>query len=684
MYKLPSIILTIFLSLAFVLHSNAQTRDCDPVVVTGTDLACVNGENPQDVVAFKYENGTGWIQIPMQIDERIVLDIVTPYDAVEVANLPMCRRNSTRDIAWNVLFYADAKTHVGADTDASFDNDDELVFMAKDVGDQRVGTVYPTGTVAGSLCELMVEEPLSGNSTLGYIYLFLQNGSLDQAAGADYVTYNFTYANNYLNTYTECPPTPDMNLENSTITSNNYELGFSERWTEEVFKIKVGDEIDILDRHQLFINAGSCNSVEERFSNEQGAHIAAIDGPIRAIRSVMGTSSGPLTQLDLTATECQISYNLAFRLHPANGFNDVYDMSPIVSGDMTYYSEQNPAGVTVDGNNDALTTTDPDEWALYVHQYQDNSMQQVSSSLVISWDYDTDMTIGTAAQYNNGNSTIYDCDLRAYYDDKGNAASHNCTGDNEAYGSSGFTLRTKACTDLKYESTLYPECISSPFYFNIKRVHYALPTAVTTAEAMQYDQFVKNPLGVTAISDPLPVELQSFKTEARKEHIALTWTTASEVDNSHFEVERSEDGKVFKKIGRVEGNGTTLEEKSYAYDDRQVLAGQIYYYRLKQVDFNGDFEYSAIQSAKLEEQDSDFKIYPNPASGSERLRLVLETANGKLRFQVLDVYGKVVKEVERDFLSKEKAVLTLDTSDIPAGIYFIKTSTGQVGQFLKQ
>jgi len=677
MYKLPIIItLTTFLFALTYNSSTAQTRDCDPVVLTGAELTCMNGENPQNIVAFKYENGTGWIQIPMQVDERILLDIVSPYDPNELANVSQCLRNSTRNITWDVLFYADAKTHIGADTNANFDDDDELVFMAKDIGDERLGTAYPSGTMAGSLCELIVKEPLNGNAILGYVYLFVQNGSLDQAAGANYIIYNFTYENNYLNDYIECPPSQNSNLESSTISTDNYELGFSERWTEDVFKIKVGDDTDILDRHQLFINPGSCNSTEDRFSNEEGAHIAAIDGPVRAIRSVIGTSSGPFTQLDLLATQCQIRYNLAFRLHPANGFNDVYDMNAYASGKLTYYSEQNQGGVAVDGNNDALDKTDPDDWAMY---------EGTPGSLIISWDYDTDMNIGTSAQYNNGNSTVYDCDLRAYYDDKGGAASHSCTGDGNAYGSSGFTLRTKSCTDPKYDNNnQYPECVSSPFYFNINRVHYARPAGATIANAIQYDQFVKNPLEVTAMSDPLPVELKSFKIQPQKDHIDLLWTTASETDNSHFEIERSEDGKIFKKIGQIKGNGTSLEEINYAYKDDQVQNNRLYYYRLKQVDFDGDFEYSTIQSAKLEGIDKTLKIYPNPTNGKEKIRLEFQGENREFNFQILNLYGKVLKEIKRDFVGKNKAVLELDISNLPSGLYFIRSLDGQIGQFLKQ
>ncbi|MEL6718775.1 MAG: hypothetical protein AAFP82_08680, partial [Bacteroidota bacterium] len=60
------------------LFSIAQTRDCDPVVMTGANVSCMLGEAPSDVVAFRYQNGN-WQQIPMQIDERILLDINVPY-----------------------------------------------------------------------------------------------------------------------------------------------------------------------------------------------------------------------------------------------------------------------------------------------------------------------------------------------------------------------------------------------------------------------------------------------------------------------------------------------------------------------------------------------------------------------------------------------------------------------------
>ncbi|MEM6700492.1 MAG: collagen-binding domain-containing protein, partial [Bacteroidota bacterium] len=99
---------------------------------------------------------------------------------------------------------------------------------------------------------------------------------------------------------------------------------------------------------------------------------------------------------------------------------------------------------------------------------------------------------------------------------------------------------------------------------------------------------------------PLPVELLSFKAVADKGYVMLKWLTTSEVENSHFNLERSEDSKTFKSIARVEGNGTTLELSEYHFEDRKVIIGNTYYYRLKQVDFDGAISYSEIQTAKLE------------------------------------------------------------------------------------
>ena len=99
-------------------------------------------------------------------------------------------------------------------------------------------------------------------------------------------------------------------------------------------------------------------------------------------------------------------------------------------------------------------------------------------------------------------------------------------------------------------------------------------------------------LGTTDESDsPLPVELISFDLETKDETVILNWKTGSELNNDHFDIMRSSDGRRFLKIGEVKGSGTTSNEVSYTYRDITPISGPNYY-KLNQVDFDGSYEES--------------------------------------------------------------------------------------------
>ena len=113
---------------------------------------------------------------------------------------------------------------------------------------------------------------------------------------------------------------------------------------------------------------------------------------------------------------------------------------------------------------------------------------------------------------------------------------------------------------------------------------------------------------------PLPVTLTTFDVNYEGAFVTLKWITASEINNDHFEIERSMDGMTWKTIGILEGHGTTQEENGYlAIDNLEglVATGTIYY-RLKQVDFNGNFTYSMIRSVNIENIPISIAMYPNP------------------------------------------------------------------------
>src|SRR5690606_28158309 len=96
---------------------------------------------------------------------------------------------------------------------------------------------------------------------------------------------------------------------------------------------------------------------------------------------------------------------------------------------------------------------------------------------------------------------------------------------------------------------------------------------------------------VKAGGNPVPVELASFTASVSDGKVNLSWATASETNNYGFEVERKAEGQEYTKVGFVSGFGTTTETQVYSFTDNSVTSG-VYTYRLKQVDFDGTFEYS--------------------------------------------------------------------------------------------
>ncbi|MFM7838821.1 MAG: InlB B-repeat-containing protein, partial [Chitinophagaceae bacterium] len=441
-----------------------QTRNNDPVVIKGSDLKSFIGVSPSRIVGYKF-NGTSLVQIPIQIDEIVVKEASAPYNNYGCA-FGTISNNIVYD---NISFYTDTNTFTGADTNALFDADDELVFMAKDAGSKlNICLTRPPGCVSDTTCEIALRDPLN-NAIVGYIYLFRQNGTLNQGAGVNYVNYNFTFANNYKQAYDIC--TGGV-TENSTVTTANYSMRFTKRWIEDELKIAAGgaSNVDILDRHQAFVYPNNCFRSEQTFSDSRGTVVTSKNGPVRAIRSVMGANSGVGTQITYKFTESRVDYQVDFRVHPIGGFYDVYDLNTNAIG-MMYYNNQNLKGVLINGVQDSMMATNPNNWELYTGN---------QGSIAVSYAYQTDIPLGS-------NSFV-----EAYYDDGGTAnPKHSCTGDGFAYGSSGFHLATGLCTD--YWATT-SGCGALASNFRLYRRHYILPPSATTTQASIYANFANNPI----------------------------------------------------------------------------------------------------------------------------------------------------------------------------------------------
>jgi len=113
---------------------------------------------------------------------------------------------------------------------------------------------------------------------------------------------------------------------------------------------------------------------------------------------------------------------------------------------------------------------------------------------------------------------------------------------------------------------------------------------------------------------PLPVTLTTFEATYQNGPVTLKWITASEINNSRFEIERSDDGAQWTTIGSVDGHGTTQEENAYLATDNLegIVATGTVYYRLKQIDFNGTFNYSMIRPVNITSIPLSVEVFPIP------------------------------------------------------------------------
>ncbi len=179
----------------------------------------------------------------------------------------------------------------------------------------------------------------------------------------------------------------------------------------------------------------------------------------------------------------------------------------------------------------------------------------------------------------------------------------------------------------------------------------------------------------------VPVELTYFKGKATEKGNLLTWQTASEENNEGFYIEKSEDGnpdsyRGWETLDFVQGNGTTLEISDYQYLD-EIPLGNITYYRLKQVDFDGQFEYSEIVEITNQQSDnSTINIFPNP------IRNVLNIENGEGEAIIYNLLGQPIQS-----FSIPNSAFLINISDLPRGQYIlhIRQQNGEVitTQFIK-
>jgi len=175
----------------------------------------------------------------------------------------------------------------------------------------------------------------------------------------------------------------------------------------------------------------------------------------------------------------------------------------------------------------------------------------------------------------------------------------------------------------------------------------------------------------------VPVELTSFSAVLNNEIVNLSWTTATEVNNQGFEIQRKLDEYEWMTIGFKEGNGTTTEPRNYSFQNNisDVKKSKIYY-RLKQIDFNGDFSYSdEVEISNFPDVYSLDQNYPNPFNPSTTIKFNLAKA-GFATLKLYDVLGKEVAAFINGELEAGPHEVIFDASSLPSGTYFYTLTSG--------
>ena len=178
-----------------------------------------------------------------------------------------------------------------------------------------------------------------------------------------------------------------------------------------------------------------------------------------------------------------------------------------------------------------------------------------------------------------------------------------------------------------------------------------------------------------------PVELSAFSYSISNKDVTLNWSTSSELNNSGFEIERSTGNNLWSKVGFVNGNGTTSNPSSYTFVDRNLNSGT-YNYRLKQIDFNGNYEYFNLSSQVIIGIPSKIDLmqnYPNPFNPSTKIDFEIPDM-GNVKLNVYDNTGKLVATLINDYRSAGYYTTEFNAVNLPSGIYFYKLEFNANGQ----
>jgi hypothetical protein len=194
-------------------------------------------------------------------------------------------------------------------------------------------------------------------------------------------------------------------------------------------------------------------------------------------------------------------------------------------------------------------------------------------------------------------------------------------------------------------------------------------------------------INLSIINDPdivLPVEITTFSAKQSGGKVILDWVTATELNNSGFEIERKSGTGTWVTLGTVAGHGNSAILNKYSYTDNNPTEGQTFSYRLKQMDNNGSFRYSNTIMVSLD-LPVEFRLLqnsPNPFNPSTIINYAVP-ADGNVKLSVYNIKGELIRTVVNGFRKAGYYSAAFDGTGLSSGIYFYKIDAGKYSQTRK-
>ena len=190
-------------------------------------------------------------------------------------------------------------------------------------------------------------------------------------------------------------------------------------------------------------------------------------------------------------------------------------------------------------------------------------------------------------------------------------------------------------------------------------------------------------------TSPLPVELSSFTAIRNQNNVNLYWKTATEVNNNGFEIQREargqnpEVGNQWEKVGFVQGHGNSNSPKEYSFEDKNLTGGTKFVYRLKQIDNDGQYEYSKeIEVEVVPQSYTLYQNYPNPFNPSTTIRFDLPKA-AEVNLTVYNILGEKVMTLANGFLEAGYHSVVFNANNLASGTYIYRLQTSNFIQTKK-